>query len=180
MSHDRQIILPLHLTTRNAFTSHGISAITQGPTKFNALKSLFWTVNDCIFNVWVKSSGTAEHQKHNSWGVLPPASSFPPWGKLSPACSLVPVPWAPPQFLIPVLFFFFGLQWVFVAEHSLFIAVTAFSSCGGQGLLSSCHARASHCSGFSCCRVGALRYAGFCSCCSQALERRLSGCGTQV
>ena len=106
MSHDRQIILPLHLTTRNAFTSHGISAITQGPTKFNALKSLFWTVNDCIFNVWVKSSGTAEHQKHNSWGVLPPASSFPPWGKLSPACSLVPVPWAPPQFLIPVLFFF--------------------------------------------------------------------------
>ena len=77
-------------------------------------------------------------------------------------------------------YFFFGLQWVFVAEHSLFIAVTAFSSCGGQGLLSSCHARASHCSGFSCCRVGALRYAGFCSCCSQALERRLSGCGTQV
>ena len=28
---------------------------------------------------------------------------------------------------------------------------SAFSSCGEQGLLSSCGMRASHCSGFSCC-----------------------------
>ena len=31
-----------------------------------------------------------------------------------------------------------------------------FSSCGKQGLLSSSHEQASHCSGFSCCRARAL------------------------
>ena len=144
-----------------------------------ALQSLkLWNrSSELLMIVWVKSSGTAEHQKHSLWGVLPPASSFPPWGKLSPACSLVPMPWAPPQFLIPVLFFFLTAMSLCCRAQSLHCCVTAFSSCRGQGLLSSCHARASHCSGFSCCRVlrlrvlrlsgtQALRYAGFCSCCS--------------
>ena len=35
-----------------------------------------------------------------------------------------------------------------------------FSSCGEQGLLSSCSTRASHCSGFSCCGAQALQCAG--------------------
>ena len=42
-----------------------------------------------------------------------------------------------------------------------------FSSCGEQGLLSSCSAQPSHCGGFSCCS-------------SWALEHRLSSCGTQA
>ena len=33
----------------------------------------------------------------------------------------------------------------------------AFSTCGEQGLLSSRHTWASHCSGFSCCRAWALK-----------------------
>ena len=32
----------------------------------------------------------------------------------------------------------------------------AFSSCSEQGLLSGCGAQASHCTGFSCCRAGAV------------------------
>ena len=35
-----------------------------------------------------------------------------------------------------------------------------FSSCGEQGLLSSCTAQASYCSGLSCCRAPALGYVG--------------------
>ena len=59
----------------------------------------------------------------------------------------------------------------------------AFSSCGEQGLLSSCGGRASHCSGFSCCRAQALGHTGFSSCSTwaqklqlQALEHRLDSC----
>ena len=43
----------------------------------------------------------------------------------------------------------------------------AFSGCGEQGLLSSCGAQASDCSGFSCCRAGALEH-GLGSCSTQA------------
>ena len=43
-----------------------------------------------------------------------------------------------------------------------------FSSCIEQGLLSSCCARVSHCSGFSCCRVQLLGCTGFSSCGAQA------------
>ena len=32
----------------------------------------------------------------------------------------------------------------------VFVAVQAFFSCGDRGLVSSCRARVSHCSGFSC------------------------------
>ena len=41
---------------------------------------------------------------------------------------------------------------------------TLFSSCCKQGLLSSCRALASHCSGFSCYAARALDRVGFCSC----------------
>ena len=53
-----------------------------------------------------------------------------------------------------------------------------FSSCGKVGLLSSCGERASHCGGFSCYWAQALGHLGFHSCSSQALEHRLSSCGT--
>ena len=50
-----------------------------------------------------------------------------------------------------------------------------------------CGARASHCSGFSCCRARALgarasvvAVRGLSSCGSRALERRLSSCGAQI
>ena len=38
-----------------------------------------------------------------------------------------------------------------------------FSSCCKRGLLSSCHALASHCGGFSCCREWVLGHVGFSS-----------------
>ena len=43
-----------------------------------------------------------------------------------------------------------------------------------------CGARASHCSGFSCCRAWALGARGFSSCGTWALERRLSSCGARA
>ena len=43
----------------------------------------------------------------------------------------------------------------FLAALGLCCCMQAFSSCGEQGY-SSCGARASHCSGFSCCRARAL------------------------
>ena len=54
----------------------------------------------------------------------------------------------------------------------------AFSSCGEQGLLSSFGARASHCSGFSCCRAQALGHRDFSSCGPWVLERGLGSYGT--
>ena len=54
----------------------------------------------------------------------------------------------------------------------------AFFSCGGHGLLSSCSAWASHCSGFSCCGAQALGCVTCSSCGSQTLEHRLSSCDT--
>ena len=62
-----------------------------------------------------------------------------------------------------------------------------FSSCSEQGLLSSCGAQASHCSGFSCCRAQALEHSAFSRCGTRAqqlrlwpLEHRLSSCSTQL
>ena len=45
-----------------------------------------------------------------------------------------------------------------------------WSSCGEQGLLSSCSVRVSHCSGFSCCTAWVLGYVGLSSCSSQAFS----------
>ena len=59
-------------------------------------------------------------------------------------------------------FFFFFNSYLFICCHA-----PAFSSCGEQGLLSSCCAGDSHWSGFSYCRARALVY-------------RLHSCGTQA
>ena len=53
-------------------------------------------------------------------------------------------------FFKKICFFQFWLCWVLLAAGGL------FSNCSKQGLFSSCTARASHCSGFSCCRAWAL------------------------
>ena len=50
---------------------------------------------------------------------------------------------------LKICLFIFLLWWVFVAP-------SAFSSCSKRGLLSSCSAQASHCSGFFCCGAWAL------------------------
>jgi len=72
------------------------------------------------------------------------------------------------------------LRWVFTAAQA-----TNFSSFGEQGLISGFGAQASHCGGFSCCRARVLgakaagiEAHGLSSCGSQALEHRLSSCGT--
>ena len=57
-----------------------------------------------------------------------------------------------------ICFYLFILGW---AESSL---LHRLSSCGEQGLLSSCGAWASHCGGFSRCRVWALGLEGLSSC----------------
>ena len=48
-----------------------------------------------------------------------------------------------------VLFYLF----IFLVALGLCCCMCAFSSCGKQGLLSSCDTQASHCGGFSCCRA---------------------------
>ena len=52
-------------------------------------------------------------------------------------------------------FFKFLFIYLSLATPGLCCCAWAFSSCGGQGLLSSCGTRASHCGGFSCCRAQA-------------------------
>ena len=77
-------------------------------------------------------------------------------------------------FKIVILCNYFSLRWVFIAMHKV------FSSGSHQGLLCSCGVRASHCSGFSCCRAQVVGCLGFSSCCSQVLEHRLSSCRAQA
>ena len=76
--------------------------------------------------------------------------------------------------------FYFWLHWVFIAACGLSLVAVS----GGYSLLS---ARASHCSGFSCCGAWALGVqssvvvaCGLSSCGLWALEHRLSGCGAQA
>ena len=61
--------------------------------------------------------------------------------------------------------FFRPLCWVFIAAW-------VFSSCGKQGLLSSCDVQASHCGGFSCGRVQALGHVGISHCGTQSQSPR--------
>jgi len=84
---------------------------------------------------------------------------------------------------------------MFITPDYLFIILVpclrcctrAFSSCGKQGLLSSCGARSSHCGGFSCCGAWTLGYprapvvtvTGLSSCNNQTLVHRLNSCGAQ-
>ena len=56
----------------------------------------------------------------------------------------------------------------------VFLAAQAFSLASARGLLSSCSGRASHCSGFSCCRAQALGYGA-----SAVAARGLNSCGPQ-
>ena len=53
---------------------------------------------------------------------------------------------------------------IYFAALGLHCCTQAFSSCGEWGLFSSCGKRASHCSGFSCCRARVLGCAGVRSC----------------
>ena len=71
------------------------------------------------------------------------------------------------------LYMYIWLCWVFVATQF-------FSSCGTQGLLSSCGAWAFYCGGASCCRAQTLEHEGFICFGSQALERRLRSCGARA
>ena len=73
---------------------------------------------------------------------------------------------------------FLNFIYLFLAVLGLCCCAWAFSSCGK---------RASHCSGFSCCRARALGMRasvvvarGLSSCGLWALERRLSSCGTRA
>lgn len=82
--------------------------------------------------------------------------------------------------ILKIILFIFGC-----AKSLLLLGL--FSVCGKQGLLSSCGARASHHSGFSCCRawaqgVWALVVAAprLSSCRSWAPGHRLTSCGTWV
>ena len=77
-------------------------------------------------------------------------------------------------------FIYFGLHWVFVSARAFLWLRRAGATLG-------CSVRASHCSGFSCCRARAVGVwasvavaHGLSSCSSQALERRLSSCGTRA
>ena len=74
------------------------------------------------------------------------------------------------------LFIYLWLFCVFITAWAFFF------SCGAQGLLSSCRARASHCRGFPRCRAQAsvVEARGLGSCSSWALEHRLSGCGHRL
>ena len=63
--------------------------------------------------------------------------------------------WAPRRRVLSkavVLFYLF----IFLVALGLCCCVCAFSSCGKQGLLSSCDTQASRCGGFSCCREEAV------------------------
>ena len=55
------------------------------------------------------------------------------------------------------VFFFFQIIYLFILGSAGYLLLhRLFSSCGERETLSSCSARASHCSGFSCCRAWAL------------------------
>ena len=69
------------------------------------------------------------------------------------------------------LFIYFGVCWVSVSMQ-------VFLYLWQEGLLSSCNAQVSRCRSLSCHRAQALECLGFGSCGSQALEHRLSSCGT--
>ena len=68
----------------------------------------------------------------------------------------------------------------FGCTGSLMLFAWAFSSSGEWGLLSTCGAWASHCSGFSCCEAQVLGHSGFSRCSSQALEHRPCSSGARA
>ena len=93
------------------------------------------------------------------------------------------------NFIFDVAFFLFLLFYfiylLFLAALGLCCCMPAFLWLQRVGATLHCGSRASHCGGFSCCRVWALGArasvvvaCGLSSCGSWALERRLSSCGT--
>ena len=70
---------------------------------------------------------------------------------------------------------FLKISYLFLAALGLCCYMRAFSSCSEQGLLSSCGARASHCSGFSCHKAWVLGARG-----SVVAAHRLGSCGSQA
>ena len=84
---------------------------------------------------------------------------------------------------LPVVIFFKIYMYTYIVIFGCagsLLLLGLFSRYEKQGLLSSCGVRASHCSGFSCCRAQALGHAGFHSCSPWAPEHRLNSCGTRV
>ena len=77
---------------------------------------------------------------------------------------LTRVPCAIQQALVGYLFYFTFKLISFLVALDLPCFTWTFSNCGKQKLLSSCGARTSHCSGFSCCRAQALGHTGFSGC----------------
>ena len=76
-----------------------------------------------------------------------------------------------------IIFFFFKFYLLIFGCAGSSLLLGLFSRRREQGLLFSCGAQPSHCSGFSCCGSRALELAGFSSCGSQAIEHRLGTCG---
>ena len=74
-----------------------------------------------------------------------------------------------------ILFLIFTYLFIFGSAGSSLLH-RLFSSCGEQGLHSSCSAWASHCSVF-CCGVKLLGCVGFSTCVSWALETMFNSCG---
>ena len=77
------------------------------------------------------------------------------------------------MYLLLVSFLFSLNLFIFACAGSSLLCGLS-SSCGEQGLLSSCHTWASHCGGSSCCGARALGHMGFGSCGPQALKHRLN------
>ena len=82
-------------------------------------------------------------------------------------------PFCPPFLFLNIILF------IFSCAGSLLLS-GLFSSCGKQGLLSSCSVRASHCGGFFCCGAQAIGHMGSIVGCSRALEHRFKNCGTRA
>ena len=118
--------------------------------------------------VWVAPGQVSLSNSHASPQLQP--QLWPPlglWPQMLPTCCWQGQQWAPdlcqllqPQLPSPLavaaglfLFFFFPLIFIYLfiwAVLGLHWYMQAFSSCSLWGLLSSCSAEASHCSGFPC------------------------------
>ena len=72
-------------------------------------------------------------------------------------------PWRSRYFFFFFNFLFKLVCFLFLAEPGLHCCVQTFSSCGKQGLLSSCGTEALHCGGFCYCGAWALGHLGFSS-----------------
>ena len=91
------------------------------------------------------------------------------------------------EFKVPILELSFMIRskgyngkFIFFLYNFLYFIFGCTGSLRLQGLLSGCCAQASHWSGFSCWRAGALGQVDFSSCGTRAPEHRLNSCGTQA